>query len=418
MLFKNGSIFIKGKLSKADILVESGKIVKISDKIEKDLPSVDITGKVVLPGFIDIHTHLRTPGQEYKENIESGTKAAVAGGFTAVCAMPNTNPVLDNKKEIARFLERGKKEGVCKVFAFSSKTFQQQGRELVNFEAVSDMVIGFSDDGQPVVEKDMMEKALLKGSSLNKTIVSHCEVKEDGHINKGEVSEKLGIKGISNKSEWQMVKREIGLAKRHNTPVHIAHVSTKESVNLIAEAKRNGVPVTAEACPHHFLLTDKAVEEMGAIAKVNPPLRSEADRLAVLDAIKTGVIDAVATDHAPHSPEEKMEVEKSPFGIVGLETTAKLMLDLVNKGKLTLAKVVELLSEKPHKILGLTGGEIKQGVPADLTIVDMDKEYIIEEKPRFSKGQKTPFAFKAGKGDVHMTIVDGNIAYKNNEKEG
>ena len=416
LLLKGGLVYSNEKLALGDVLVEDDVIVAVEDYIE-DLTAtvIDLRGKIVSPGFLDIHCHIRTPGQEYKEDILSATKAAVTGGYTGIVAMANTSPVIDNLDQVQTLKERIKKEALCDVHVIGAVTKGLQGKEFVDYEELQNEVVAFSDDGVGVQDEQIMEIALARCTAIKKLIISHCEYEtaQKGVINKGQYSENLGVHGIDNATEWAMVEREVKLAKKLNAPIHIAHVSTKESVEIIREAKNTGVKVTAEACPHHFLLTDAQVVKLRAMAKVNPPLRSESDRLAVLNGLIDGTIDCIATDHAPHSAKEKeLSMEDAPFGMVGLETAVSLCLDLVNKEILTLERFIEALGVIPYRVVGLEGGRIEIGQRANLAILELSQGYRIDKEKFSSKGKNTPFDQYKGKGVVYMTMVDGVIKYQ------
>ncbi|QNO16268.1 dihydroorotase [Alkalicella caledoniensis] len=416
ILLKGGSIYSNGKLILRDVLIDGETIKEVAQTlIDSKAEVLDLRGKIISPGFLDMHCHIRTPGQEYKEDIVSATNAAIKGGYTAIVAMANTSPVIDNLKEVNNLQGRIKSQAVCHVHILGAVTKGLKGEELVDYTKMQEYVVAFSDDGVGIQSEGIMEKALKQLKEVDKLIISHCEydMPEKGVINQGEFSKALGVNGIDNSSEWAMVKRDLQLAQMHDARIHIAHVSTKESVKIIQEAKENGLKVTAEACPHHFLLTDSEVEKLQAIAKVNPPLRSEEDRLAVLKGLKEGVIDCIATDHAPHSEKEKgLSLYESPFGMVGLETAVSLCLDLVKKEILSIERVIEALGVLPYKILRLEGGAIEVGKKANLTVVDLNEEFCIDKEAFLSKGKNTPFNGYRGKGVVSMTIVNGVIKYK------
>lgn len=418
ILLTGGDVYYQGEIKKLDILIEGDEIKEIKPHVSSpinNLRTIEMTGKVICPGFLDIHCHIRTPGQEYKEDIKTASLAAVRGGFTDIMAMANTNPVVDNIQIIKELKTKIEEESLCNIHIVGAVTKGLKGEELVDFEEISKEVVAFSDDGKGVQKSEIMEEAFKQCKSLGKKIISHCEyeMEELGSINEGKYSELLDVKGINNETEWEMVDREICLASMGNTEVHIAHVSTKESVEIIRKAKEKGIRVTAEACPHHYLLTDKETLRLGSIAKVNPPLRSEEDRLAVLEGLREGLIDCIATDHAPHSEAEKEQpLDKAPFGMVGLETAVPLTLDLVNKGQFSLKRLIESLGVTPYQIFNIPGGALGEGQRANLTILDLNADFTIDKNKFYSKGKNTPFHGFTGKGDVYMTIIGGKIKYQ------
>lgn len=417
-----------------DILIEDGKIVKIvrqSDRAtvnkEKDnslknyrtaaLPhccTIDAAGLYVMPGLVDLHTHLREPGFEHKETIKTGTGAAVRGGFTSVCCMPNTNPVNDNKTVTEFILRTTYAEGECFVYPIGAITKGQKGEELAEMGMMREAgCVAFTDDGRPVMNSLMMRRALEYSKIFNVPIISHCEdihLSEGGLMNEGSLATFLGLRGIPAAAEDVMVARDILLAELTGGRLHIAHVSTEGSVRLIREAKKRGINITAETCPHYFSVTEKAVEGYNTNAKVNPPLRTERDVEAVKEGLHDGTIDVIATDHAPHHRDEKLqEFDKAPFGISGLETALSLSLGLVEQGVLDMNRIVEKLTYNPSKILGIKKGSLMAGSVADVTIVDPAKVFDIDAGRFLSKGRNTPFDGWRLKGRVVMTICRGKI---------
>jgi len=413
-----------------DLLIVDDKIACIRKSISvESVEVIDAKGLVVTPGLIDMHVHLREPGQEYKETIQTGTRSAAKGGFTSILAMANTNPVPDSSLVIKDILSCIKDQAVINVFLAGSVTMGLRGDNLVNItELVEAGAIALSDDGKPVMNSQIMRDALLgcknythHPSSLiphplhNIPIISHCEWIDDKYegwvMNKGAVSERLGVIGIPNSAEYRMVARDVKLAEDTGGHIHIAHVSTAESVELIREAKKKGVNVTAEATPHHFTLTDEAVEIYSANAKMNPPLRSREDVEAVIEGLKDGTIDIIATDHAPHAENEKAKgLKEAPFGIVGLETCLSLVITrLVNEKHLTLFEAIKKLTVNPAKILNLNKGTLSEGADADITIIDINKEFIVDPTRFESKGRNTPFAGWKLKGLPMMTMKMGEI---------
>lgn len=408
----------------ADIFVQDGLIKKISpgtfrgkaDTKTKAKEVVDAKGKIVVPGLIDMHVHLREPGREDEETIYTGSCAAVVGGFTSVCCMPNTEPPIDNQ-EAVKFVYAKAKEAKCKIFCVGAVTKAQKGEELTEiFDLVQAGVVAISDDGKPVSNSQMMRNALEYCRMFNLPVISHCEdmnLSSGGVMHEGLVSTTLGMNGIPSIAEEIMVARDIKLAEFTHGRVHIAHVSTCGSVNLIREAKRRGIGVTCEATPHHFSLTHDAVKTFDTNAKVNPPLRTKKDAEAIKRGLKDGTIDCIATDHAPHSVEEKeVEFDFAPFGMVGLETALGLVVtELVNKKILSWSQVIAKLTTNPSRILNLNGGRIKRDFPADLTIINPKTSWVVDPNKFKSKSKNSPFGGKRLWGKVCYTIVDGKIVY-------
>jgi len=421
ILIKNCSIVLSDKIILGNILIKDGLIENVGVfDVEKDKADlvIDACGHHVLNGFVDMHTHLREPGYEYKEDILSGTKAALKGGYTTVCCMPNTNPFIDNHIVLSYIKERAKAANNCRVYPIGCITKNQGGTELCEMGLMQKAgAIAFSDDGKCVESANMMKLSMQYAKTFDALIISHCEdlsLSEDGQINEGYNSSVCGLQGIPNAAEEIIVAREIILAKSLNTKVHLAHISTKESVELIRRAKKDGVKVTCETCPHYFSLTDDAVVNYDANAKVNPPLRQKADVDAIIKGIIDGTIDAIATDHAPHSINDKnVEFNSAAFGISGLETAFNLSYtNLVKAKHITLEKLNALLSLNPAKILGLNVPEISKGSVADLTIVSVDKENVVDVNGFISKGKNSPFDGFKGFGDILYTIVGGHIKYE------
>lgn len=423
-IIKNGEVIdpknVKGFF---DILIENGKISKIL-KPGESIPgitidqTIDATGLIVVPGLIDMHVHLREPGHEYKETIESGCKAAVTGGITAVCSMPNTNPVNDNRQTTEFIIRRAKEAGYAKVYPAAAISPGLKGSSLCEYGELKDAgAVAVTDDGRPVENGQLMRRALEYAKGFGLTVISHCEdmtLAAGGCMNEGEVSTRMGLSGIPNISESIMVMRDAGLCELTGGKLHIAHVSTKESVEAIREAKKRGVNITAETTPHYFTLTDKAVKGYNTFAKMNPPLRSAEDREAMRNALADGTIDAIATDHAPHSSLEKdVEFNFADNGIVGLETSLSLSLKLVHDKVIDMETLVERMSSAPAEILGLENG-IKIGNSADITIIDMDKELIIDSANFASKSKNTPFNGMELRGKAVYTLVYGNVVYRDN----
>ncbi len=420
LLLKNGRVIdYASKLDKKmDILIEDNKIIKLAEKIEDYAEKIiNCEGLSIIPGMIDMHCHLREPGFEYKETIETGAKSAVKGGFTTICPMPNTNPTPDSAFILQQIIEKGKKVNLCNILPYSSVSYGEKGEELVNFEEQRKAgAVAFSDDGIPVKNARLMREAIIKADQIGSFVASHCEEVSvaAGAINAGEVADKLGVKGVLPEAEEIMAAREIVIAETNNVHAHICHISTNTTVNMVRDAKKRGVKITCETCPHYYSFTVDEVLKSGANAKMNPPLREEKDRRAIINALKDGTIDAIITDHAPHSEEEKQrELSKAPNGIIGFETAlAATITNLVDKGELTYFDVVRLTSYNPAKILGIDRGEIKEGAIADLTIFDPNVEYEYKKEDIVSKSKNTPFIGKKLKGRVAYTIVNGNVVYE------
>jgi len=402
-----------------DLLVANGRIAEIKEHLEIEVDQqFDLSGCIVVPGFIDLHTHLRQPGYENKETIATGTRAAAHGGFTTVCCMPNTSPVND-RPEITQFIkEKARTEGLVNVLPIAAVTRGQKGQELV---AMSELraagAIAFSDDGQPLLDSRLMKMAMVQAAELGSFIIDHCEEKslaQGGVINEGKISNQLGLQGIPAAAEEIMVARDIILARNYGYRIHLAHLSTEGSVALLAMAKASGAPVTAEVTPHHLLLTEDELLSGDPDLKVNPPLRTAADVQALRQALKSGLIDIIATDHAPHAAEEKAAgLEKAPFGINGLETAVPALLEkLVKTGELSLSRLVEALSLNPARVLGLNQkGTLKPGADADLTVLSLEKDSYISRENFASRSFNTPYKGRTLKARVMMTIVSGRVVY-------
>lgn len=402
-----------------DILIEDGKIVEIGKDLE--LVTEDIIyaeGKYVLPGLVDAHCHLRDPGFEYKEDIETGTRSAAKGGFTSIACMPNTNPVIDNQAIVKYIINKAKQDGVVNVYPIGAISKGLKGEELSEIgELKFAGAVAVSDDGKPLKSSSLMKKALQYSSMFDITVISHCEdleLADEGTMNEGYLSTILGLKGIPSAAEEIMVSRELILAEYTKIPVHIAHVSTELSVDLIRHAKSRGVKVTCETCPHYFTLTEEACEGFNTLAKVNPPLRTQKDVQAIIEGLKDGTIDIIATDHAPHHPDEKnVEFALAANGMVGFETALPLSITyLVKPGHLTTMQLVEKMCVNPSKILGLNKGSIEVGSSADLTIIDMDEEYVVDIQKFSSKSKNSPFDGFKLQGTVYYTIVNGNVVVR------
>ena len=425
LLIKNGHIIdpannIDGVM---DILIEDGKISKVGKiSTKKDIKSVDAKDKLVLPGLVDMHTHLREPGREDEETIETGSKAAAKGGFTTICCMPNTEPAMDNQGVIELVVSQNRKLDIVNVYPIGAITCGRKGESLAELASIADAgAIAFSDDGDSVKSSQIMRRALEYSKMLDRIIISHCEDKDltsNGVVNEGYISMLLGLSGIPYTAETTIVARDIELAKMAEAKIHIAHVSSRHSVELIEKAKKDGVKVSCETCPHYFTLTEDAVKDFNTNAKMNPPLRTEEDKNAIIEALKNGVIDVVATDHAPHTDNEKeVEFDYAPFGIIGLETALSLaIMELIDKKVLNWKELVQRMSLTPSKILGLDSGTLSVGKEADIIIIDPKKKWKVTKENLLSKSKNTPFLEKELKGTVEHTIRKGRIIYSNNSK--
>ena len=416
-VIKNGSVVSKDAVKKCDILVEDGKIARLCEELPAEGDVIDAEGLHVFPGLIDMHVHLREPGFEGKEDIESGSRAAVAGGFTRVCCMPNTNPVNDNAVVTTYIKCRAEKVGLCKVEPIGSITKGEKGEELAEIGKMAEAgAVAISDDGRSVMDSKIMRLAMEYANDFNLKCLCHCEdenLVDGGVVNEGLNSTITGLKGSLRAAEDIMIAREIALSESLNIPVHICHVSTYSGIELIRGAKARGVKVTAESCPHYFWLTDDVIRDFDTNTKVNPPVREEIDRQAVVAALKDGTLDCIVTDHAPHAKKDKqVEYSLAAFGISGIETSFALSYTkLVKDGELTLPELADRMSGAPARILGLVGGEIKEGAPADITIADLAAKYVIDGEKFISKGKNTPFNGTEVYGKIAYTIVDGDIKY-------
>ena len=430
VLIKGGRVIDPGNLDGImDILIKDGKIAEIKKQgsgVEEQrsgirdqgsgIRVIDAAGKIVVPGLIDMHVHFREPGHEYKETIKTGCLSAAAGGFTAVCTMPNTNPVNDNAQVTEYILKKARLANTVRVYPVAAISSGLRGKGLCEYgELKKAGVIALSDDGNPVVDSQLMRRAMEYAKGFGLPIISHCEqldLAAEGVMNEGAVATRMGLAGIPNAAESVMVMRDIALCELTGASLHIAHVSTAESVRAIRDAKKRGIPVTAETAPHYFSLTEKAVEEYNTNAKMNPPLRSEHDREAVLEGLADRTIDVIATDHAPHSYIEKeVEFDRAANGIIGLETSVPLSLKLVQDSIISIADLVEKMSTNPAKILGLNIG-ITAGNPADITIIDPDILYKIDSSRFKSLSRNTPFDGWNMKGKAILTMVGGKVLFE------
>ena len=416
MIIKNGNVVLERGVEKKDILIENGKIVKIAQDIQGD-NVIDASGLYVFPGLIDLHVHLREPGFEHKEDIESGSKAAVKGGFTQICCMPNTDPVADNKVVVSYIRNRGEEVGLCKVRPIGAITKGLKGEQLADIGEMKKVgAVAISDDGKTVKSSRLMRLAMEYASGFNIKCLCHCEdadLVDGGVVNEGLNSTIAGLKGIQRAAEDIIIARDIALAESLNVPVHICHVSTHSGVRLIRDAKRAGVKVTAETCPHYFALTDDVIRDFNTFTKVNPPIREEIDKQAIIEGLKDGTLDCIVTDHAPHHADDKnVEYNLAAFGISGIETSFALAIThLYKTGVLSLNEIADRMSANPAKILGLEGGKIEEGGVADLMIADLNEEWTVEASKFASKGKNTPFEGHKLTGVVKATIVGGKVVY-------
>jgi dihydroorotase len=422
-LIRGGDVVdpVKEIVERLDIIIDEGKISDIlpSGKFRETGPQtavIDASGKIVLPGMIDMHVHLREPGHEYKETIASGCLAGAAGGFTALACMPNTDPPNDNSSVTEFILKQARKADIIKVYPIACITRGRKGEVLTEFgDLRSAGAVGVSDDGSPVSNSHVMRMAMEYAKYHNLTVISHCEdinLSEGGLMHEGTVSAQIGLKGIPSVCEVIMVEREISLSRLTGCPVHIAHVSSAGSVEAIRRAKEDGLPVTAETTPHYFSLDHSAVIGYNTNAKMNPPLRSAEDVKAIKKGLAENVLDVIATDHAPQSSLEKeLEFDKAAFGIIGLETALPLTLQLVRDGILSLPAAIKKMTCVPASILGVSGGMLKKGMAADLSIIDPKEEYILKEEDIISKSKNSPFIGKTLKGRNILTMVEGRIVW-------
>ncbi len=415
----NGRIFRNGAFTEGRLVVENGIFVGDTEPAAGD-EVIDLGGRVVTAGLVDVHVHLREPGFSYKETIRTGTIAAAHGGYTTVCAMPNLKPAPDSIENLRVQTEIIERDAVVKVIPYASITLGQKGEgELVDFESLADKVIGFSDDGRGVQRGELMAEAMRRAAGVGTPIVAHCEVDSllrGGYIHDGEYCRANGHRGICSESEWQQVERDIRLAAEAGCQYHVCHVSTKESVELVRRAKAAGLPVSCETAPHYLILTDADLRDEGRF-KMNPPIRSAEDREALRRGIADGTIEVIATDHAPHSVEEKSkDLQGSMMGIVGLECAFGLMYRyMVKGGIITLERLLELMSANPRRLFNIGGGNLEEGDAADFTVLDLDTEYDIDPEEFLSAGRATPFAGWRAQGAAWMTVVDGKTVYTKNQ---
>lgn len=450
VLLKNGYVYTREGIEKADVLLSDGRLfLDFSKKDIDDSIIYNLSGKLIVPGFVDVHVHLREPGFLYKETIESGTRAAAHGGYTAICAMPNLNPPPSNMENLSLELRAIEKDALIKVYPYGAITREQKGRGVLSdMEEIAEDVIAFSDDGKGMQEEALMREAMQKAEALGKAIVAHCEdeseLKPGGCIHEGDFAKAHGYIGINSESEWKQVERDLRLSEETGAQYHICHISTKESVELLRKAKERGVKATGETGPHYLMFTDMDLEEDGSW-KMNPPIRSAADREALIRGIQDGTIDCLITDHAPHSAEEKSKgLSKSSFGIVGLETAFPAMLhnmvlrnpldkeearidrteakadisDILSKGgktaygAISLYRLLELMCTKPREIFPIRGPKyIEDGAEADIAVLDLEEVYKVDSESFYTKGRSTLFAAQEVQGRVLKTFYQGREVY-------
>ena len=417
ILLKGGTVVRYGISKRQDVLVVGSKIERIADDImpQEGDKVYDCEGLVVMSGFVDLHVHLREPGFSSKETIATGTAAAAHGGFTTVCSMPNLAPAPDTMEHLQQQLDIIERDAVVKVLPYATITCKRVGEDLVDFAALKPYVAGFSDDGTGVQSQEVMRQAMIEVAKNDSIIAAHCEVDEllrGGYIHDGEYAAKNGHRGICSESEWQQVERDIELAAETGCRYHVCHISTKETVELVRKAKARGLKVTCETGPHYLTMCDMEIKEEGRF-KMNPPIRSAADRDALVAGLQDGTIDVVATDHAPHTAEEKSRgLERSAMGVVGLETSfAVIYTKLVRQGIISLEKAVDVMAEAPRKIFNLGGG-LCEGEAADITVFDLEKEFTVDPSTFLTKGRSTPFEGWHLQGECCLTLVDGRIAYE------
>lgn len=417
LILKGGTVVRCGSSARLDVAIKGSDIECIAADIEpcEGDKVIDCSGRIVVAGLVDLHVHLREPGFSAKETIATGTMAAAHGGFTTVCAMPNLAPAPDSLENLQTQLDIIKRDAKIKVLPYATITRERYGRELVDFAVLKPLVAGFSDDGSGVQSEDVMRQAMTEAAKNNAIIAAHCEVDallRKGYIHDGEYAAQHGHRGICSESEWAQIKRDIELAGEADCRYHVCHISTKESVALIREAKRRGVKITCETGPHYLTMCDMDLQEDGRF-KMNPPIRSAADRDALIEGLQDGTIDVVATDHAPHTAEEKSRgLELSAMGVVGLETSfAVIYTHLVRKGVISLEKAIDVMAEAPRRIFGLGGG-LMEGEKADVAVFDLAAEWNVEPEKFLSKGHATPFEGWHLWGECCLTVVDGKIVYE------
>ncbi|HKW98773.1 MAG TPA: dihydroorotase [Bryobacteraceae bacterium] len=427
LLIKNGRVIDPSSKfdAIADVLIENGRIHTVGTNLASPNGAgiFDASGMVVAPGFIDMHVHLREPGIEHSETIETGARAAAAGGFTSICCMPNTLPVNDNATVTSYIIERSRQHAVVNVFPIGAITKSSAGEELAAIGSMKNAgIVAISDDGQPVMNARVMRRAMQMARSFNLPVIDHCEdlhLSAGGNMHEGVQSTRLGLRGIPSCSEDVMVARDILLAESTGARFHVAHISSRRSVDMVKFAKKQGLAVTCEATPHHFALSDSQITAYDSSFKMKPPVRSECDVAAVIDGIVSGTVDAIATDHAPHPGSEKMqEFEKCPFGIIGLETALGLALDkLFHSGKIQLPRLVELFTTGPARILGLDRGTLAAGAPGDVSIFDTETPWTYDVNQSHSKSKNTPFDGWTFRGGPVATVVNGAVIWRRGASE-
>ena len=400
-----------------DIKIKDGVIAEIGESLSSNGEIINAERLCAVPGLVDMHVHLRDPGQTAKEDIITGCRAAAAGGVTSLLAMPNTAPTTDDPETVKYILEKAK-DADARVYVAASITKGLKSEEKTDLQALKAAgAIGLSDDGRPVENTAFLSEAMIAAPKLGMTVVAHCEdlyLADGGKMNKGKISEQLGVKGIPASAEDCGTAREIALAAAEDVPIHICHVSTKTSVALIRDAKKRGVKVTAETAPHYFSLTENELLKRDADYRMNPPLRTEEDRLAIIEGLQDGTLDAIATDHAPHTPEEKSDFEKSPNGSIGMETSLAVgITNLVKPSLLTFEQLIEKMSVNPAKILGLNAGTLSVGAPADIALVDLNEQWTVDVDKLHGKSKNTPFKNLTMTGRVKRTILGGKTVYIN-----
>ena len=420
LLIKNGRVVdpASGHDGPADVLIEDGRVTSVARNLDGNGAEVlDAAGLVVAPGFIDMHVHLREPGIEHSETIETGARAAAAGGFTSICCMPNTLPVNDNATVTSYIIERARQHAAVNVFPIGAITKNSAGEELAAFGSMKDAgIVAISDDGRPVMNARVMRRAMQMAKSFDLPVIDHCEdlnLSAGGEMHEGVQSTRLGLRGIPGSSEDVMVARDILLAESTGARFHVAHISSRHSIHMVQFAKKRGLPITCEATPHHFALTDADIASYDSSYKMKPPLRTHCDVAAVYEGIVSGTIDAIATDHAPHPGSEKMqEFEKCPFGIIGLETALGLALEkLVHSGKITLMRLVELFTVGPARILHINRGTLSPGAAGDVTLFDTERAWTYDVNRSFSKSKNTPFDGWQFRGGPVATVVAGKVVW-------
>ncbi len=423
ILIRGGHVIDPGHVNgQADVFIQDGKITEVGPSLsfkpstDPSCTVIEAKGLVVCPGFVDLHVHFREPGFEYKETIATGAASAVAGGFTTVCAMPNTKPVNDSRSVTEFILKQAQAAQKANVLPIGAITKGSEGKELSEIgELYEAGCVAISDDGRPVMNSLVMRRAMEYSCAFNLPVIDHCEdlqLSEGGSMNEGSVSTELGIPGIPKTAEEVMVGRNISLAELTGAHLHLAHVSTEGSVRLVREAKSRGLHVTAEVCPHHFTLTDEAVRSFDTHAKMNPPLRQDLDIQAMKEGLRDGTIDVIATDHAPHATQEKqLQFDEAPFGIVGLETALPLVLGLVDEGVLSLEEALRKLSRTPAEAFRLAKGTLQPGADADVTVFDPNHTWVVDPSTFFTKGRNTPYVGWNLKGKVKTTIVSGKVVF-------